>query len=130
MAVEVTEDRGVVRVTFSGAITGDDLAALIRDVIGVEAKRRVSPHRLVDLGASSTMAVSFANVASLASARREISPHNPIRTAILVHNATQHGFARMFQTVNDHPLVTVRIFESRDEAERWLEAPEPSKSDA
>jgi hypothetical protein len=123
MAVELIHDPAILRVTFSGVITADDLAVVARESMVLEADLPRSPDRLVDLGASSTLEVGFTDVATLASIRREFSPHNQVRTAIVVHNAAQRGYARMFQTVNDHPLVTVRIFDSCDEAERWLAGP-------
>jgi hypothetical protein len=123
MAVELIHGPAIVRITFSGAITAGDLAVVARESMVLEADLPRSRDRLVDLGASSTLSVSFSDVATLASLRREFSPHNPIRTAIVVHNAAQRGYARMFQTVNDHPLVAVRIFDSCDQAERWLAGP-------
>ena len=120
MAVEIVQEERLVRVTFSGSITADDLTLVVRETIQMEANLRSSPDRLVDFGESTNVAVSFANVATVASARREIAPRNPIRTAIVVYNAAQRGYARMFQIVNDHPLVTVRIFETREQAEGWL----------
>ena len=120
MAVEIVHDERLVRVTFSGSITADDLTLVIRETIQMEANSQSSPDRLVDFGESTNVAVSFANVATIATARREIAPRNPIRTAIVVYNAAQRGYARMFQIVNDHPLVTVRIFESREDAKGWL----------
>jgi hypothetical protein len=120
MAVEIVPEERLVRVTFSGSLTADDLTLVIRETIQMEANLPISPDRLVDFGESTNVAVSFANVATIATARREIAPRNPIRTAIVVYNAAQRGYARMFQIVNDHPLVTVRIFESREDAKEWL----------
>jgi hypothetical protein len=123
MGVEIANDSGILRITFSGAITADDLATVVREVIVREGNSPASPNRLVDFGASGTVAVSFEHIATVASVRRQVALHNPIRTAIVVHNASQRGYARMFQTVNDHPLVTVQIFESHDEAEQWVGVP-------
>jgi hypothetical protein len=65
--------------------------------------------------------VGFNSVDALASRRRESRVVGPTRTAILVMNELQFGVARMYQTLNDHPQITTRIFRDRDEAMRWLE---------
>jgi hypothetical protein len=61
------------------------------------------------------------DVANIAHLRETIAPANPIRTAVVAHTAAQQGYARMFQTLNDHPLVTVAVFADRAAAGAWLD---------
>ena len=120
MAVEIRYDGAWIHVTFSDAITAADLTAVIRYAIDLESRVSPAPHRLVDLGPSTTLAIGFGDMANLVHLRKTTPLANPIRTALVVHSAAQHGFARMFQTLNDHPLVTIAVFSDRAAAEAWL----------
>jgi hypothetical protein len=44
----------------------------------------------------------------------------PVLSAIVVSQPVQLGYARMFQTLNEHPRVTMRIFEDVVAAREWL----------
>jgi hypothetical protein len=120
MAVECSYDAPWIRVRFNGAITGADLndvAGFIRDV---ESRTSPAPDRVVDIGVNTTLAIRFGEVAGLADQRRAIVLANPIRTAVVAHSAAQQGYARMFQTLNDHPLITIQVFRDLAAAEAWL----------
>ena len=43
--------------------------------------------------------------------------------AIVTHNAADFGKARMIEAMTDQGKVTVRAFQSRDDAEEWLRHP-------
>ena len=43
--------------------------------------------------------------------------------AIVTHNASDFGKARMIEAMTDQGKVTVRAFQSRDDAEEWLRRP-------
>lgn len=120
MAVELWHDGPWITVTFSGTITGADIETLFTQVFELEGRLPMTPDRLVDLGASSTVAIGFADIASAANRRLDVAPANPIRTALVAHTPAQRGYARMFQTLNDHPAVTIEVFEDRASAEAWL----------
>jgi hypothetical protein len=120
MAVDITFDGSWARLTFSGELTSSDLLDAIGAVLELESRVTPAPHRLVDLGPSTTVAIGFGDVAQLTALRRSIPPPNPIRTALVCHTPAQQGFARMFQTLNDHPLVTVAVFPDHARAEAWL----------
>jgi hypothetical protein len=44
-----------------------------------------------------------------------------VRTALVAVTPVQLGIARMFQTLNDHPLIELRVFSDREAAVAWLE---------
>jgi len=70
------------------------------------------------------MSVDFAIAGTrLARTRKAFGPRNPFRTALVAVSALQQGYARMFQTLNDHPMITVRVFDSIAAAEAWLDTP-------
>jgi hypothetical protein len=120
MAVDITFDGILIRITFSGTLTSADLLDGIRFLIELESRVSPVPHRLIDFGPSTTIAVGFGDIANLTDLRRSIPPPNPIRTALVWYTPAQQGFARMFQTLNDHPLVTVAVFPDHFRAEAWL----------
>ncbi len=120
MAVDFSFDGVRIHVTFAGAITAADLTVVMQHTLDLEAGLTRAPDRLIDLGPSSTLAIGFRDIANVAQLRRAIAPANPIRTAVIAHSAAQHGYARMFQTLNDHPSVTVAVFSDRAAAEAWL----------
>ena len=70
------------------------------------------------------MSVDFAiAVTRLVADSQGFRPRNPFRTALVAVSALQQGYARMFQTLNDHPMITVRVFDSIAAAEAWLDTP-------
>ena len=121
MAADISFDGGRIQILFSGAITAADLAATMRSIVDLESRVTPTPDRLIDLGPSSTVAIGFGDVANVVHLRKAIAPANPIRTAVVAHTAAQQGYARMFQTLNDHPLVTVAVFSDRAAADAWLD---------
>jgi hypothetical protein len=124
MAVDISYDGEWILITFAGAITAADLTAVIHHVIDLEGRLAVTPDRLVDLGPSTTtLAIGYSDISNVVQARRAAAPPNPIRTAVIAHSAVQQGYARMFQTLNDHPLVTIAVFSDRADAETWLHEP-------
>ena len=120
MAVDWSYDGVLVHVTFSDAITPADLTDVMQFVLDLEDRLARAPSRLVDLGPSTTLAIGFSDMANLVHVRRVHPPRNPIRTAVITHSASQQGFARMFQTLNDHPSITIAVFTDRASARAWL----------
>ena len=120
MAVEYSYDGELVHVTFSDALTPADLTDVMQFLLDLETGLASTPNRLVDLGPSTTIAIGFSDMANLVHIRQAHAPRNPIRTAVVTHSAAQHGYARMFQTLNDHPLITIAVFTDRASARAWL----------
>jgi len=116
-----------VHYTFADAITAADLAAVIHHTIELEGRIAVTPDRLIDLGPSTTLAIGFNDIANLAQLRRTMTLANTIRTALIVHSTAQQGYARMFQTLNDHPSITIAVFFDGAAAEAWLREPRGSQ---
>jgi hypothetical protein len=126
MAVDIKYDGGWIYITFEGAITAADLALVIQDVVELEGRMAVTPDRLIDLGPPATaLVIGYSEISNVVQARRATPPANPIRTAVIAHSAVQQGYARMFQTLNDHPSITIAVFSDRATAEAWLLEPRP-----
>ena len=124
MPFSISSGDGIMRIVLSGTLVPEELVRMADALREAEAAAAVCPHRVTDLTDVTRFDVGFVDMSELAQRRREMSPANPIRSAIVASTPVQLGFARMFQTLNDHPRVTVRIFPDLNGALAWLaEAP-------
>jgi hypothetical protein len=116
----------LLRILFHGVMAKADLIAIADDVVALEAREtaagRRTPPRIVDLRAVERIDVQYPDMRELAERRRLSPPQTPIRSALVVGTQLQRGYARMFQTLNDHPMVSLEIFESEAAALEWLAA--------
>jgi hypothetical protein len=124
MAFDVRMEGPLLQVRIHGTVTPADLVALVDAVSELESAQPTTPDRITDLTGVEVdgMDVGFPEVLALAQRRRETLVKNPIRSAIVTSTVVQYGMARMFQTLNDHPQITLRIFRDREEALAWLAA--------
>ena len=120
MSVEITVGPDLIRVTFSGVLTGRDLAEVATIADDIERGRDPVPDRLADMTTVTEMQVAYPDVKVLAEHRRKLAFPNAFRTAIVVRTPVQMGMARMFQTLNDNPQITIQIFEDETAALDWL----------
>ena len=120
MAVDFSFLDGVLVIRLSGSLEPDDLRRIADEVVLVESRHATAPPRLTDFRDLTGTNVGYVEVSELAgrSVARPLS--TPVRSALLVGQPVQLGFARMFQTLNTHPLVTVQIFDDEAAARDWL----------
>jgi hypothetical protein len=116
-------DAGTLRIEFSGTFTNEDLSRGGMDVDVIEEASAVIPHRIADLRPVQRLEIDFIGVLALADARRWKRFKNPFKTAIIAPDLVRYGFARMFQTLNDHQQITIAIFGDEAEAVSWLGLP-------
>jgi hypothetical protein len=114
--------RGLTIYSCSGQLSAADIQSAIQSFYDGET----TPDSLFDLGDADISALSAADVAQLAdftTARRSGRP--PGRTAIVASRLASFGIGRMFQAYADAPdrPVELRVFRTRDDAERWLASP-------
>lgn len=114
-------EHGILRVSFLGVVTNHDLGRLLDEITRLEATCRVMPDRLVDMRQIDRLEIDFTGVLSLAQARRQRTFPNSFKTAIIATETVHFGFARMFQTLNDHAQIAVSIFDDDADALAWLE---------
>jgi hypothetical protein len=107
-------------IQLSGTLTRSDLEAVGNEIIALERGGTNAPNRLTDLRTVTATEVGYPEMSQLAALSRARPLSAPIRSAILVGQPLQLGFARMFQIMNDHPLVTVQIFEDEAAARAWI----------
>lgn len=120
MPHEMVLAEGILRIRFSGVLTPEDLAELAPMVIALEREHTVTPHRISDLSEITSISVAYEDMSRFVRVRTLNPPKNPIRSAIVAATAIQLGYARMFQTLNDHPLVKIEIFPDVASAEAWI----------
>ncbi len=120
MAYLVSYDGALVLVQFSGTLTREDLERVGDEIIAIEQGGANTPHRLTDFRRITETAVGYPEMSVLAerSRARPLGAH--IRSALVVEQPVQMGFARMFQILNEHPQVTVRIFDDEMAARVWI----------
>jgi hypothetical protein len=120
MAYRVSYDGSLVLVQFSGTLTREDLERVGNEIIALERDGANTPHRLTDFRQITDTAIGYPEMSVLAerSRARPLGAH--IRSALVVERPVQMGFARMFQILNEHPQVTVRIFEDETSARAWI----------
>src|SRR5262245_64128906 len=92
---------------------GDDIARL-------EQSMSVVPDRLSNLELAERVEIDFWGVFALAAERRKTIFNNPFKSAIVAGDLVRYGCARMFQTLNDHPQITIAIFPEVAQALEWL----------
>jgi hypothetical protein len=111
------------KIEFSGTFTNQDLSAGAMDVAEFEESSGLIPHRIADLRPVGRLEIDFIGVLTLAEARRKRQFNNPFKTAIIAPDQARFGFARMYQTLNDHPQIVIAIFGDEVEAVNWLSHP-------
>lgn len=120
MPFEITKHRSYMLATFSGVLTAEDLTRLGDEVEIVEDSVPVSMDRITDLTHVEKFEIGFPAVSNLAERRKKRVFTRPVRSALIAREPVQVGLARMFQTLNDNPMIEVQLFRSIEEAETWF----------
>lgn len=68
--------------------------------------------------------ITFNGILPLAELRLRQTFANEFKSAVVASEVTHHGFARMFQTLNDHPQISIGILRDAGSALQWLEGPD------
>lgn len=123
MTYVVSFERDWVRFTISGIMKQEDLSRIAADVARIEAESPITPNRLLELSGLERLELKFGDVLEVAQKRKAGQYRNSFKTAIVATSAEQHGFARMFQTLNDHPQIKIAVFPDVAAAEAWLNMP-------
>ncbi len=116
---------GILFAYFPENISNGDFHRLPKEFEEIEKEYPGSPNRLVSLCDIKSFNADFASVLFLAEKRNQKDFPNRFKTAILVKNEYQLGFARMFQTFIENPKMNVKIFFDQLQALDWLRSSNP-----
>jgi hypothetical protein len=122
MPFQIANIDNLLQISLTGVVTGVDLdqaAAAAREY----ESGPIVPHRLTDLTGAVGLNLTFESVWALAARRRALRFPNAFKSAIVAPQPSQLGFARMFQTLNDNPQITIQIFADKTAALQWIAAP-------
>lgn len=111
------------RIAYAGTLNAAELHASLDESEGMLANAQQWPDHLIDLRGVELSALGFPDILSVAKRRESITPPNAIRTAIVADSPTLRGFARMFQSLNNNPNITIQVFGDVSDAEGWLTQP-------
>ncbi len=125
MGYHVSGEPPFIRIRFFGKITGGDLSAALADVEALEGGGAAVPNRLTDLTGVSDSEVKAVDIHAAAERRIQRRFGNRFRSAIVAPQPAQFGYARMFQVLNQHPDISIRIFADLAEATAWLASESP-----
>jgi hypothetical protein len=126
MSFEIRRDREVIRIVLSGTFTNQDLLHGGMELAKLEEASPSLPNRILDVRPVERIEIDFAGMFALAESRRRKQYGNAFKTAILADGLVHYGFARMFQTLNDHPQIAIAIFGNDEDALAWLMLPDHS----
>lgn len=121
--------QGIVYLTFRGHVTAEDIRDMTDLLTKIETKAKVSPDRIADLSAIEGVSLNFSAIVNYAAARRTAPLKNRVKAAIVAPNPLQYGFARMFQTLNVNPDISMEIFTDKDSSLAWISAGKGDVSD-
>lgn len=120
MTIEAEFTEGLLVIRCTGTVTASDLRPMPMLTTAFDASRPVTPDRLIDLRGVEAFEIGFAELLDVVRERRDATLSGPTRAAFVTAGSVQYGMARMFQSLNDNPDITVEIFEDPAAARAWL----------
>jgi hypothetical protein len=119
MPYEISQRGSILHVRFFGILTSEDFVNLLQYFMSIEG----APNRISTLTDITDFDIRFSTMFPIAQQRREqIIPSN-IKSAIVASKPLEIGIARMFQTLNTNPNISIQIFPSESEAITWVSHP-------
>jgi len=120
MPFSIKEEADFITAYLTGVVTAGDVLGLAAAAWEIEKSRKLIPHRITDLSGVENMDVDFTVILRAAENRRSKVFPNSFKSAFIAPRDQQLGFVRMFQTLNDHPQIDIRIFRDMASAEAWI----------
>ncbi len=120
MPIKITEENDYLHLAFSVVVTAAELHEAGAATWAIERDLTVVPPRITDLTEVTNLDLDFNAIWRLAEDRKKKPFPNSFKSAIVAPKDHLLGFARMFQTLNDHPQITIRIFPDLPSARAWI----------
>ncbi len=121
MPYQITLLDNVLHIVLSGGVEAGDLRRLLLEVAKIEDESEATPHRILDISETTLPGnVSSSDIWSVAKERQGRHFTNQFKSAIVGSHPVQIGLARMFQTLNTNPQISIRVFKDMEEAKAWV----------
>ncbi len=122
MPYEILLSGQLITTRLYGLVTPKELLDSAVEMAKIEAEQPVTLNRLTDLLGVEASDFDTEAIHQLAAVRSEAVLRNPVKSAIVAPKPAHYGFSRMFQTLNENPLITVEVFHDLRSALAWLES--------
>lgn len=122
MPFQIERHERLVVLRLFGRVSGEDLMQIAKSAMDIDESGNVIPHRITDLSGMESVDFGFIDMESFAQKRRTSRLPHPVRSAIFAPEPLQFGYARMFQTLNDHPEIDIALFTDWNSALAWVNA--------
>lgn len=123
MPYTVDTSQPIMLITLSGNFTHDDLMALAKETESGERSYPAAPNRMTNAQPCTRLELTFRDVLGFVQGRLRLEFPNSYKSAIVAKDVVHYGFARMYETLNDHPQVITAIFADEADAVKWLAEP-------
>lgn len=114
--------KDILFVYFPETIRDIDFDSLSVEFDIIEKEYIIYPNRLISLCKIKSFNAHFNSILHLAEKRNKKEYPNKFKTALLVNDNIQLGFARMFQTFIETPQIEIEIFRDETKAINWLKS--------
>lgn len=109
---------------FLTSLSGDiDFVGILEALAEFEQLEKKFPpyfNRVTDLTGATSIDLDYNEVSGVAKKRMAAYLPDEVKSAFVVSNDEQHGFARMFFSLNNHPKIELKLFKNLAEAIDWI----------
>lgn len=120
MPFELKELPGYFVTRCYGIVSPVDLTVMVARALEIEQTHPGGVDRITDFRDVEVFNIQYGEVSDFAKKRREQAFPRLIKSAIVADRPVAMGFARMYQTILNHPQIELRIFPTMEEALAWV----------
>jgi len=120
MPFEIRNEGDCLFIVLSGVLTAPDLHRLVTEAQALEEAMSAVPNRITDMTSVVKFEFDSGAIAEIAERRRARTFPNSFKSGLIAGRPVALGLARMFQTLNDHPQIEIKIFGTVQEAKDWF----------
>ena len=103
-----------------GIVSADDLKLMVGRAAEIEEAHPEGIDRITDFRDVEVFNLQYASVSDFAKSRRQQAFPRVIKSALVADRPVAVGFARMYQTILNHPQIDLAIFPTMEEALAWV----------
>jgi hypothetical protein len=126
MDCRITFEGDLMLINLAGPMTNEDFEELARLIREVEVTLPCTPHRLTDISQLQEIHLTFQSMSDRIHLRKNLVFPNEFKSAIVAPEPLHYGVARMFQAVNNHHQIDIRVFRELAAARAWLASTDPA----